>query len=625
MADPASLQSLFSRRARRVRGRLAMRQAVTGAAIGLMVGVLAAAVVWRTRHGSGLVFSALGATTATLGIGLGLAVARRKRWSDTDVALYLDKTLRSAEVITTALQIAGQAEVGAAAVSSSASSSRGVVVARALAALESREARKAGPGLLRPIHALVPAGAAIFLLLARARPPSLPPRLDPPGTGAVQLAKVDGLQKAILLAGLDPRDDAQRARLAAIAKDAAKLKRELAVGMQKREAQDRIAHLRDALAAERLSLGDSEHRAGLESAVARLAEHDVTRRAAKALGDHDLTEMDAQMEKLANERETADREAARRALESAAEAARKNGAPDVAAALDEEKEGLSSRGKRADMLRELSDAMKSAGDSNEELEAQSESLDRDRSDAAARRLADSMRKALQKLTREQRQRLAQRLASRARAKGLAPRDAEELGELAESLGSPEGQQKLEDALEQMARQDQASGESRRQQALDDAERGTEGTERQLGGQGRGDGQGEGDSAGRGQAGQGQAEQGGAGQGDGHGADIPVPAPGGQAGDGSGQAGSHDTGTGDHHGRTDPVAADTMRSRAKGPLNRSAAMPGTVTTYTAGRAGGTANTRGTGDLRIVGPSEVDGVERSEVPQEYQDHVRQYFQP
>jgi hypothetical protein len=55
------------------------------------------------------------------------------------------------------------------------------------------------------------------------------------------------------------------------------------------------------------------------------------------------------------------------------------------------------------------------------------------------------------------------------------------------------------------------------------------------------------------------------------------------------------------------------------------MPGSVTSYVPGRSGGTANTRGTGDLRIVGPAEVDGVERSDVPQEYRDHVRQYFQP
>jgi hypothetical protein len=55
------------------------------------------------------------------------------------------------------------------------------------------------------------------------------------------------------------------------------------------------------------------------------------------------------------------------------------------------------------------------------------------------------------------------------------------------------------------------------------------------------------------------------------------------------------------------------------------MPGSVTMYTQGKAGGTANTRGSGDLRVVGPSEVDGVERSDVPEEYRENVRQYFQP
>ena len=55
------------------------------------------------------------------------------------------------------------------------------------------------------------------------------------------------------------------------------------------------------------------------------------------------------------------------------------------------------------------------------------------------------------------------------------------------------------------------------------------------------------------------------------------------------------------------------------------MPGTITTYTTGKAGGTANARGTGDLRVVGPREIDGVEHSDVPEEYREQVRQYFQP
>ena len=88
---------------------------------------------------------------------------------------------------------------------------------------------------------------------------------------------------------------------------------------------------------------------------------------------------------------------------------------------------------------------------------------------------------------------------------------------------------------------------------------------------------------------------------------------------------HDTGTGDHKGSTGVLGGDTLRSRAHGKINKSNAMPGSVQTTAQGHAGGTAKVRGTGDLRIVGPSEIDGVERSDVPQEYRDQVRQYFQP
>ena len=94
---------------------------------------------------------------------------------------------------------------------------------------------------------------------------------------------------------------------------------------------------------------------------------------------------------------------------------------------------------------------------------------------------------------------------------------------------------------------------------------------------------------------------------------------------AGAGGSHDTGTGSHAGQTGAVDAQTLKSRAHGQINKGQAMPGSVTMYTQGKAGGTANTRGTGDLRVVGPSEVDGVERSDVPEEYRENVRQYFQP
>jgi hypothetical protein len=55
------------------------------------------------------------------------------------------------------------------------------------------------------------------------------------------------------------------------------------------------------------------------------------------------------------------------------------------------------------------------------------------------------------------------------------------------------------------------------------------------------------------------------------------------------------------------------------------MQGATTSLTAGRAGGTTRVRNTGDLRSAAPSEIQAVEGSQVPAEYRDQVRQYFQP
>jgi hypothetical protein len=55
------------------------------------------------------------------------------------------------------------------------------------------------------------------------------------------------------------------------------------------------------------------------------------------------------------------------------------------------------------------------------------------------------------------------------------------------------------------------------------------------------------------------------------------------------------------------------------------MPSAVTTFSPGRPGDVATALTTGDLRAVGSGQLDGVEKSDVPQEYRDHVRQYFNP
>jgi len=606
MVEPNRFHPLFERRARTVRGRLLARRALTGLAVGLALAVLAAGAAWKARRG---VLRPWCVLLGVAGAAAGALVARRRRWSDVDVALWLDDRLETDEAITTAVELRNEAEDDGEA--------RAVVVSTAAGALARADAARVRPRVLRPVHALVPLAMAGLVFVARSPLPPAPVVAHAPGTDAVQLAQVEGLKKVAQLGQAHARDDAQRERLEKIARDAEALRADLEKGLEKREALDRIAKLRDAIAAERLSLGDGRRRAGLEAAVSKLQESDATKRAAEALGDHDLERMDEEMERVANAREKRDREEARSALDDAASAARAAGAPDVGKALDEEKQALEAREKRAEALRDLEKAMEGAGVASAEQQAQAEALDRKGSDEAARELADAMGRALEKLTPEERKKLADALEQAAR-RGGTQGDPQDLKDLADSLSTPEGQKKLEDQVKDLANEDDQSPEARQQQQLDDAQQGADGAEGQIDGQtperGPGEQQG-GQPGGRGSQGR----------------PIPLPMPGnGQSrgdGDGSGGPGSHhDTGTGSHAGNTGEVAgAGTLRSRARGPINRAPGMPGRTTGWTPGEAGGTANVQGTGALGSVGPSEIDGVDHSDVPEEYREQVRQYFQP
>ena len=61
------------------------------------------------------------------------------------------------------------------------------------------------------------------------------------------------------------------------------------------------------------------------------------------------------------------------------------------------------------------------------------------------------------------------------------------------------------------------------------------------------------------------------------------------------------------------------------MNRAELMPGTTTTWKPGQAGGTADVLGTGAVGRAGQAEVEGAERSDVPQEYREQVHKYFRP
>jgi hypothetical protein len=624
MGERERFHPLFEQWAGRVRFRLLARRVLTGLAVGLALAVVPAVVAWKTRHGA---LRPLCAIAGLVGAAAGVVVARRKRWSDVDVALWLDDRLATEEAITTAVEMRNQAEDD--------DEARAVVVSTAATALAKGDPHKARPGVLRPLHLLAPVGVAALVFIARSPLPSPPVVATSPGETKVILAHVDGLKKVARLGEAHARDEAQKQRLEALAKDAEKLRADLEKGLEKREALDRIAKLRDEIAGEKLSLGEGENRAGLEAAISKLEQNDSTKEAAKALGDHDLEKMDREMERLANAREKRDRDSAKKALEDAAAAAKANGAPSVGKALEQEKKALEEREKRAEALRDLEKAMEDSGTASPEQRSEAESLDRKGSDEAAQKLADAMGKALEKLSPEERKRLAEKLKQQA-SKGGGQMDPGQLKDLADDLSTPEGQKKLEEELKDLAKEDDESGESKGQGDLDDAQEGADGAEGDINGQGQqpgegqspgqGEGQGQGQGPGQGQ-GQGEGNQPGGG-GHGH-VPIPIPGPGSgnASGDGPGGGGHHhDTGTGSHVGSTEKLgAAGTLRSRAKGPMNRAPGMPGSTTGWTPGKTGGTADVQGTGALGSVGPSEIDGVDHSDVPEEYREQVRQYFQP
>jgi hypothetical protein len=347
----------------------------------------------------------------------------------------------------------------------------------------------------------------------------------------------------------------------------------------------------------------------MESALGKLGDNPDLKNAQKALGDRDLVSMDEEMERLANKLEKADRERALKTLEEAAEAAKKNGAPDVAKALEAERKRLAEQGKKADRLRELA---KDLGDAlGEDGQEALRDLDKTGGGREAQKLAQKLDDALGKLTPEQRKKLAERLKQKMKEApdtelGPGP-SKKQLKDLADQLDTPEGMKQLEDELKKMAEAPPpGTEEGERQKGLDGAEDGAGEAEKQLGG-----------------------------------APMPIPVAGNGAGktgpgnngggkDDNGQQGSpgHTNGGGpggDHKGMTGVIEGDGVRARASGKINKGKPMPGIVMGRSAGKAGETANQVGTGALGGAAAGEIGGVERSDVPEEYREQVGRYFQP
>jgi hypothetical protein len=583
------LERSFGRAARKVRGRLWLGRALTGTALGLCAGALLAGASWWLRQGE---LRPLTGGLGLLGAGVATLAAARRRWSDQDVALYLDEKLGLKEEIVTALGLRAEASEAAQLLQQNAAKS-----------LDEGAAKLRGPKVWDAPQLLAPFAAAAIAWLSFLPLPPAPPVARAPGVERVQSANVKGLERIEALRDQRGRSPEDERRLRALADEAKKLRGDLAQGMEKREALSRMARLRDSIAELRSEFGKEQNRQGLEAAIAALSEHPEAKKAARALGDGDITAFDQEMQRLANQAEKQARESAKQALEEAERAAREKGAPGLADALKEQRDAFDKRAADAEALRQLGEAL--AGKLDPQALEDLKEFGQGGDPKAARRLAEAMGKALSKLSEEERKRLAEQLKKQLdQSPGGAgsPMTREELEEMARRLASPEGQKQLEEQLRQMANPDRTR-EAEREGALGDAERGLGDAERGLGVM--------------------PAPMAGA-----PGGQDQTPGNGNSPGQGNqpgGPGSQHDSGTGDHAGQSQALTAPELRSKAN--VQRSGVGP--MHAATLGRAparpGDTANQRGTGSLGSVAPGEIGAVEQSEVPEEYREHVGRYFEP
>jgi hypothetical protein len=582
----------FSSFAQRVHRRQALRQALTGAGLGLALGALAALGLWALRLGEWRPFAA---SFGGLGAAAGGIAASRRRWSESDVALYLDARLGSHETLTTAIGARDASEPALA-----------LVVERASTLLGAADPARTRPRFWSPLHVIAP--LSLLAIVAIARLP-LPPAPQGPALSAgaepVRIGRLQGLEPIEALAQLRGQNPEQDARLKGLAEQARKLRDHLARGLEKREALSEIAKLRDGIAAERLKLGDQENRPGLDAAVRAFGTDKALKNAQNALGNGDLTAFDDEMQKLANRVESADRQAAKDALEEAAKAARDTGAKSLADALDSQRRLFERRQAHADALREFAQSMK--GKLSAEAESDLKEFGSSGSPQTEQRLEEGLERALEGLSPEERQRLAERMQRQLQADDGAstPMTKKQLVDLAKKLASDDGLEALEKQLRELAKPE-PSDDAEREQALGDADRGGSAAERGLGAvpipmstddapAGPGDASGSPEKAG--------------------------------SANGAGAGSEHDKGAGDHSGRTPEIAGNELRSKAEAHLQAGAPMHGATLGRAPARAGETANELGTGRLGNVDTrqTEVGAVDHADIPEEYREQVGRYFEP
>lgn len=564
-----------------------LRTVISGLGIGLLIGAGCVAAGWALR--SAVPRPLLAAGFGLLGATLGVLLARRRAFSDEEVALYLDARLDSDEIIVTALPLAEAAEAGA------ETDAAWVIVSRATTLLQGAPARSVRPRLFTQSHLLLPAGLALVTALSMLAPRPLPAEPPAPaGSERVSEVSTPELDEVIeALAKAKAQDKAQEERLAELRAKANALREKLQAGAPRREILAELGDLADGISREQLALGEGAEREGFEAALERLKQAELEG-ARRALGEHDATRLDDELAKKANAAAQKSRVEARQALEAAAKAAREGGAEAVAKALDEQLKRFDEQAARADKLRELGSAL--SKNLSEEAKRDLEEMNASGDAEAQKRFAEAVDKALADLSPEDleklKQDLQQKLKDQASKAGsadagqgkLTPEQQKELEELIKQLESEAGRKALAEAMQQAANGQPPSADAARQQELGAAADSLSGMKQRISGEAPAPG------AGTGQAGRGP------------GAASPKPP-----------------------GLTPAIDKPTVVSKASANLRPGVPLPGSTVGRTSSRPGETANRSGTGELGRVGPDEIGGVSQSDVPEEYREQVGRYFQP
>jgi hypothetical protein len=594
--SPDAFLGELRRQARRVHARQLLHGSLWGAVGGSVTSAAAVGILWWQRFEP----RTLGLVPIVVGGIIGAAVGFARRFSLGEVALYLDARLVASEAVSSAWSTR-----------SVETSPARAVRARAASLLRAAEPRRTRLGAWSRFHlAAVPAIVAA-LWLCRIPLPERAAYAKPRGSELVRRGPVPGLERIEALAGATALSAGDAERLKRLAEEAKRLNQELARGLEKRDAQARMAALRDGVSSLRQRFGDRGERAGLEAALGALGAERSTERAAKALGAGDIVAFDEEMQRLANQAESAARDSARRTLAEAERRASDKGAKQLSEMLARQRKSFAEREARMRALRELERELgeKLGPEARKDLAE----LDRSGDPEAARRLAESLARALTSMSPAERKKLAEALKRRMSddaSKNGASRDrersmtSEEMERFLRGLESEAGQRALAEQLRELARNPNADAE--RERALDDAERGGAEAERGLGGNalplplpGKGGSPNPSDSGQRAGAG---------------------------TNPGSGTSSGRGGGPENHQGGgASRIDADELRAQARGRWLPGAPLAARSLGRAPGRAGETANELGVGNLESRAAGEVGAVEGADIPEEYREHVGRYFEP